>query len=89
MSDLPYAADTSYSDADTLGAIPPVVAAMYCTHCGTSRHRGSHASCDEALLTTPPRYCSSCRRTLRVETVGTGWTAVCKKHGETTGHLSA
>jgi hypothetical protein len=87
MSDLPHAADTSVSDADTLGAIPPVVTATYCSHCGRSRTKGGHTSCNRALDEAPPTYCTSCRRELTVTTEGACWTAVCKKHGETTGTL--
>lgn len=88
MSDLPYAADPGHSDADTLGAIPPVVTATYCQHCGRSRTKGGHTACKQALAKTPPTYCTSCRRELVVTTDGGAWTAVCKKHGESTGTLS-
>lgn len=89
MSDYPTAGDSSYSDADTLGAIPPVVAATYCQHCGRSRTKGGHTACAKALATTPPTYCTSCRRELEVTASCDSWTAVCKKHGERTGSLAS
>ncbi len=82
MSDFPTAGDPAYSDPDTLGVIPPVVAITYCGWCGTSLTKGSHVTCRAHLEAEPPRHCTTCRRELRVETTADGWTAVCKKHGE-------
>ena len=89
MSDIPYAADSGYSDPDTLGAIPPVVAATYCAHCGRSANKSNHAACTQALATTPPTYCTTCRRELTVTSEGQQWTATCKKHGESSGSVAA
>ncbi|WP_435200672.1 hypothetical protein [Janibacter sp. GS2] len=85
MSDFPTAGDPSYSDPDTLGAIPPVVSVTYCADCGASANRGSHIACRQHLEVLPPTYCTTCRRQLTVESQGSEWTATCKKHGETTG----
>ena len=41
MTDLPTAGDSGWSDPDTLGAIPPVVAVTYCGHCGKSATKGN------------------------------------------------
>lgn len=88
MSDLPTAGDSGWSDPDTLGAVPPVVAATYCGHCGTSATKGNHVRCRAEIDAHGPTYCTTCRRTLTVERSGDSWTATCKKHGETTGTLS-
>lgn len=85
MSDYPTAGDPGYSDSDTLGAIPPVVAATYCEHCGNSKNKGAHGACRRRLQLEPPRYCSSCRRRMKVQVTPDGWTADCVKHGQSTG----
>ncbi len=85
MTDLPTAGDSGWSDPDTLGAIPPVVAVTYCGHCGTSASKGNHVLCRQELAAHAPTYCTTCRRKLTVATEGTTWTATCKKHGETSG----
>lgn len=84
-SELPYAGDSGYSDPDTLGSIPPVVAASYCGHCGETRHRGDHVRCRRQLQLEPPRFCSSCRRRMKVQVTPDGWTADCVKHGQISG----
>lgn len=89
MSDFPTAGDPAPSDSDTLGAIPPAVTVTYCSWCGNSLTKGSHVTCRASLEQEPPRHCSSCRRELRVTTEGRRWSAVCKKHGESSGELSA
>lgn len=89
MTDLPTAGDSGWSDPDTLGAIPPVVAITYCAHCGGSASKGSHILCRQRLDVEPPVHCTTCRRTLMIETDGAAWTATCKKHGETTGSLAS
>lgn len=81
-SSLPFAGDPGYSDPDTLGTIPPVVAATYCPHCGESRHRGVHVQCRRQPPSEPPTYCTTCRRRLAVERAGESWTADCVKHGQ-------
>lgn len=87
MTDLPTASDSGWSDPDTLGAIPPVVAMTYCAHCGNSANKGNHVLCRQRLAAEPPVHCTTCRRTLAVESSGREWTATCKKHGQTTGSL--
>lgn len=88
MSDFPTAGDPSFSDPDTLGAIPPVVSVTYCAECGTSANKGSHIACRKRLESRAPTYCTTCRRQLAVESDGTEWRATCKKHGESSGTLS-
>lgn len=87
MSELPHAADMHYSDPDTLGAIPAVMTATYCEHCGRSQQKVSHGQCEREHGGEAPTYCTSCRRELEVTVEGDRWTAVCKKHGESTGTL--
>lgn len=57
--------------------------ASYCGQCGRSRRAGSHASCDAAATLEPPRYCTRCRRRMKVQVLPTGWLATCSRHGET------
>lgn len=87
MTDLPTAGDSGWSDPDTLGAIPPVIAVTYCGHCGDSANRGNHVLCRQRLAVEPPVHCTTCRRELAVERDRSGWTGTCKKHGETNGTL--
>ena len=76
MTDLPTAGDSGWSDPDTLGAIPPVVAVTYCGHCGTSANKGNHVLCHEELAAHAPTFCTTCRRTLTVTTEGTTFAAI-------------
>lgn len=85
MSDFPTAGDSSWSDPDTLGAIPPVVSITYCEYCGDSASRKTHVLCRQRLELEPPRHCATCRRRMNVQITPRGWVAECKKHGETTG----
>jgi hypothetical protein len=55
---------------------------MYCDRCGEP---GSHPACVAARKLEPPRYCSACRRRMKVQVVPTGWTATCVEHGELRG----
>lgn len=87
MTDLPTAGDSGWSDPDTLGAIPPVVAVTYCASCGRSANKGNHVLCRERLRVEPPVHCTTCRRELAIVRSGSQWSATCKKHGETSGTL--
>lgn len=44
-----------------------------------------HRRCEEFLAMEPPRYCSQCRRRLKVQVTPLGWTAECSRHGLTEG----
>lgn len=55
---------------------------MYCDRCGEP---GTHPECASARELEPPRYCSDCRRRMKVQVVPTGWTASCVEHGERRG----
>ncbi|WP_258064567.1 hypothetical protein [Arthrobacter sp. ZGTC131] len=70
--------------------------ASYCGHCGElcvgggERDDGgeeppsnAHRRCGELLVLEPPRYCSRCRRRLKVQVNPLGWTATCSRHGVT------
>lgn len=89
MTDLPTAGDSGWSDPDTLGAIPPVIAMTYCARCGESASRKNHVLCRQRLQVEPPVHCTTCRRALTVETRGDAWTATCKKHGTHTGTVTS
>ncbi|WP_455835624.1 biotin synthase auxiliary protein BsaP [Pseudarthrobacter siccitolerans] len=59
----------------------------FCGHCGEAYDGGdgppsdAHQGCRERLAMEPPRYCSSCRRRLKVQVTPLGWTAECSRHG--------
>jgi hypothetical protein len=57
---------------------------MYCDRCGSAQDEGPHRSCEAARKLEPPRYCSLCRRRMKVQVVPTGWTATCVEHGTIT-----
>jgi len=57
---------------------------MYCDRCGFPQHDGAHAACEAARKLEPPRYCTHCRRRMKVQVVPTGWTATCVEHGSVT-----
>ena len=70
--------------------------ASYCGLCGLRVGGGetddggeappsnAHRRCGELLALEPPRYCSRCRRRLKVQVNPLGWTAACSRHGVTT-----
>ncbi len=51
----------------------------YCDRCGEP---GVHEACVAARQLEPPRFCTHCRRRMKVQVVPTGWTATCVEHGE-------
>lgn len=62
----------------------------YCDRCGepdlTSAEApagaaAGHDGCRAARELEPPRYCTHCRRRMKVQVVPTGWTATCVEHG--------
>jgi hypothetical protein len=58
---------------------------MYCDRCGFPDAEVAHAACADARRLEPPRFCSECRRRMKVQVVPTGWTASCVEHGTRTG----
>ncbi|WP_212841242.1 hypothetical protein [Catellatospora sp. IY07-71] len=58
----------------------------YCDRCGQADPAdvAAHAGCRAARELEPPRYCTHCRRRMKVQVVPTGWTASCVEHGTLT-----
>jgi hypothetical protein len=54
---------------------------LWCPRCGLTQAEGDHTGCAQALELEPPRYCSFCRRRMRVQVVPGAWTAECVEHG--------
>ena len=57
---------------------------LFCDRCGLALAEGDHTGCRAARQLEPPRYCTACRRKLRVQVLPTGWHAVCVEHGQIT-----
>jgi hypothetical protein len=55
----------------------------YCDRCGQPdpADAAAHADCRAARELEPPRYCTHCRRRMKVQVVPAGWTATCVEHG--------
>lgn len=81
MNGVSTSATTAGPTADT-----PTTAA-FCGHCGEPSDGGAgpasdvHRSCGERLTLEPPRYCTVCRRRMKVQVTPTGWSAECSRHG--------
>ena len=56
-------------------------APVWCGHCGAAVVEGDHGACARALELEPPRYCTACRRRMKVQVTPDGWTAACVEHG--------
>lgn len=64
-------------------------AATWCGWCGeetrsTSAHTPESVVCEKcrpASSLNPPRYCTSCRRRMKVQVLPLGWSASCVEHG--------
>ncbi|MFB9409428.1 MULTISPECIES: hypothetical protein [Dactylosporangium] len=54
---------------------------MFCDRCGEPFTGGSHAACSAARELEPPRYCTHCRRRMKVQVLPGGWSAQCVEHG--------
>ena len=67
----------------TEGAVGPA-AEVYCPACGEPA-AGEHEACVRRLLLEPPRYCTACRRRMKVQVTPRGWSAACVEHGVTEG----
>ena len=57
----------------------------YCGLCGEPRDDLPHAACDARLVLEPPRFCTACRRRMKVQVTPRGWSAECVEHGVVTG----
>ena len=57
----------------------------YCGHCGDPIDGASHATCDARLVLEPPRFCTACRRRMKVQVTPREWSAECVEHGVVTG----
>jgi len=58
----------------------------YCGVCGEatlldSGEARDHSACAARLVLEPPRFCTSCRRRMKVQVTPRGWTAACVEHG--------
>ena len=56
----------------------------YCGLCGKPVDFGDHTPCQERLTLEPPRFCSRCRRRMKVQVTPRGWSATCVEHGTLT-----
>jgi hypothetical protein len=57
----------------------------YCGHCGEPVADADHATCRTRLAMEPPRFCTMCRRRMKVQVTPRGWSATCVEHGPLTG----
>jgi hypothetical protein len=53
----------------------------YCGHCGEPAASGDHTGCRQRLAMEPPRYCTECKRRMKVQVTPRDWTATCVEHG--------
>ena len=53
----------------------------FCGHCGEPTEARDHTVCAAQLVMEPPRFCTSCRRRMKVQVTPRGWTAECVEHG--------
>ena len=63
------------------------MAGSFCGHCGEavvstgSTDGVDHARCERMLAMEPPRYCTQCRRRMKVQVTPREWSATCVEHG--------
>ena len=57
----------------------------FCGHCGRSVPGEDHATCRAHLELEPPRFCTACRRRMKVQVTPRGWSATCVQHGTVSG----
>ncbi len=53
----------------------------WCGHCGGAIAEGDHESCVRMCELEPQRYCTQCRRRMKVQVTPGTWTATCVEHG--------
>ncbi|MGW0433063.1 biotin synthase auxiliary protein BsaP [Micromonospora sp. NPDC003197] len=56
--------------------------ALWCDRCGEAVGSGQHDACQAARELEPPRFCSLCKRRMKVQVLPAGWSATCVEHGE-------
>jgi hypothetical protein len=62
------------------------VTTQYCGHCGQPDSGvQDHATCRTRLAMEPPRFCTACRRRMKVQVTPRGWSATCVEHGTLSG----
>ncbi|GAA1775545.1 hypothetical protein [Luedemannella helvata] len=62
---------------------------QWCDRCGETRAAGGqetraadgHEACVAARGLEPPRFCTACRRRMKVQVLPAGWSATCVEHG--------
>ncbi|HEY1133646.1 MAG TPA: hypothetical protein VGE77_03660 [Nocardioides sp.] len=57
----------------------------YCGHCGGGVADQEHGRCLRHLALEPPRFCTTCRRRMKVQVMPRGWSATCARHGVVAG----
>jgi hypothetical protein len=57
----------------------------FCGHCGDPLRDRDHTACKRLLRMEPPRFCTHCRRRMKVQVTPRGWSATCVEHGTLTG----
>ena len=57
------------------------MAESFCGHCGEPLDAGDHATCARMLAMEPPRFCTQCRRRMKVQVTPRHWSATCVEHG--------
>lgn len=65
------------------GPVPPSYAHQPDAHQPDAHQTDAHQGCAHHLEMEPPRYCSECRRRLKVQVSPLGWRAECSRHGIT------
>jgi hypothetical protein len=61
---------------------------LWCDRCGeplsgaAEAGSGVHDRCAGARTLEPPRFCSRCRRRMKVQVLPAGWVAACVEHGK-------
>jgi hypothetical protein len=62
-------------------SVPSPESARWCDRCGEELSVGDHAACLRSRTLEPPRYCTHCRRRMKVQVMPSGWIAICVEHG--------
>jgi len=57
----------------------------WCDRCGGAVGDDRHIACIAARALEPPRFCTECRRRMKVQVLPDGWRASCVEHGERVG----
>ena len=57
----------------------------WCDGCGGAVDGSGHMACAAARALEPPRFCTQCRRRMKVQVFPDGWRATCVEHGDRVG----